>query len=435
MERMIDEPEAQQLTEEEIRDFEKISDLYEGLHAWELLVRVIDKSYRELTTKAGRDITVLNLELIDRMGYIIEACFFSDAADKYNQIVFKGKVYRIRRGTVKLNTYSSKKSDKHSTYCLNLGRDTAVAEVREVPSIPKCSNNWWRLKQVIEHFAPNDLYSTPAILADCTPEKSINREDRTIYMQKLSVLDPITGDEMAVVIWNRQIKADLNELKGKSILLKNFKVTKYKEDFNLSSSFKSDIILHEFFKDYEGKVNTRSSRKSRDDGKVKTMAELEHEINQLDNRPIYSLLNVWIQDIKFDFKWFYEACTNPKCKKAAVSYSRCANCLFELTECQRKFILPLELCDFTGSIFTTAFDESAALILKGTSIEEIVCMLDKDRKEFGESFRFDNYRVTICSKRDENGRVRHSIVGKMAVLPPEEVCTQNLSLIRQQLSN
>ena len=78
-----------------IRQFEKISDLYENMSGWVLLVRLVDKSYREFISKGGAYIKLLTLQLIDRTGNTIEASVFSHKAELYNDKLREGKVYRI----------------------------------------------------------------------------------------------------------------------------------------------------------------------------------------------------------------------------------------------------------------------------------------------------------------------------------------------------
>jgi hypothetical protein len=60
--------------------------------------------------------------------------------------------------------------------------------------------------------------------------------------------------------------------------------------------------------------------------------------------------------MNFKGKWAYEACNNPKCKKSAEAYTKCLNCGHYNDNTNRRFKLPIEITDFTGSLWTTAFD-------------------------------------------------------------------------------
>ena len=61
--------------------------------------------------------------------------------------------------------------------------------------------------------------------------------------------DPISNIVMEVTIWNNQINID-ESLLNKTILLKHFKLIKYKDSYNLSSVFNSSISKQKYFQDY-----------------------------------------------------------------------------------------------------------------------------------------------------------------------------------------
>lgn len=64
----IEEEAEADLDVNEIKKFDKIADLFVDIPAWEILVRVIEKSYREFNNKAGKPIKLFSMTLIDRTG-------------------------------------------------------------------------------------------------------------------------------------------------------------------------------------------------------------------------------------------------------------------------------------------------------------------------------------------------------------------------------
>ena len=90
---------------------------------------------------------------------------------------------------------------------------------------------------------------------------------------------------------------------------------------------------------------------------VKTIKELEHEINVMNpSESIYSDLEVWFSHVSFKGRWFYEACNNVKCKRGTESFTQCSHCGHYNDNTQKKLILPIEISDISGSLWTTAFD-------------------------------------------------------------------------------
>ena len=50
------------------------------MHAWELLVRIVDLNYTEFISKKGKEIRMLTVEFIDLAGWTIEGIFFGEQA-------------------------------------------------------------------------------------------------------------------------------------------------------------------------------------------------------------------------------------------------------------------------------------------------------------------------------------------------------------------
>jgi replication factor A1 len=71
----------------------------------------------------------LNIELIDNQGTQIQATFFNDQADKYDELLQENKVYTFSNGTVKManQKYTSIKND----FCIVFDRNSEIKEVAD----------------------------------------------------------------------------------------------------------------------------------------------------------------------------------------------------------------------------------------------------------------------------------------------------------------
>ena len=76
------------------------------------------------------------------------------------------------------------------------------------------------------------------ILLELGEERSIERDGRTIYKQHGLLGDPLTRKSMEIILWNRNIELDQNLL-HRTVTLKNFKLSKYRDLLSLGSVFKS----------------------------------------------------------------------------------------------------------------------------------------------------------------------------------------------------
>ena len=90
------------------------------------------------------------------------------------------------------------------------------------------------------------------MLLEVEEERKIPKSGRNIILQTIKIGDPVSKMIVEVKIWERNVKIN-KEFLNKTVLLKNFKITKYEGKFYLSSCFSSDIVKHKYFKEFERK--------------------------------------------------------------------------------------------------------------------------------------------------------------------------------------
>jgi replication factor A1 len=357
------------VTDEGLKQYEKINDLYIGFQGkWEIVVRVIEKSYREFTNKSGKLTKIFNMTLVDRTGIKIDGVMFGDSAKEYHDLIKLNHIYRMSRGQIREENYNQTKRKDYSKYNLIFSKDSVFVPVRELSSIPRAANSDPTLEQIIGENDLEKTYNFSAVLLEIGEERNIEKGDRTIFKKSLIVGDPETKKSIDVVVWNKDLYINPMWV-DKTILLKSFRLHNYRDTLSFSSIFRSEIMLsenHRFSRfegkltkeDYEPTSEQREDNRAQDTRLSRFVKEIEAEVmysNTLE--PVFSDLEVWITHMSFKNKWFYDACNNPKCKKAAESGTKCINCGHFNELVQRRFIIPIELSDCTGSIWTTAFDE------------------------------------------------------------------------------
>jgi hypothetical protein len=109
---------------------------------------------------------VLNLEFIDRTGYIIQGVFFGLQAEYRNADIHKGKVYRVARAHLEEDNYHKRKTEKHSSLMIKFFKDSSIVEVQDVPEIPHCFNNWIRLSQITVESTVDEMFNVVVILLE-----------------------------------------------------------------------------------------------------------------------------------------------------------------------------------------------------------------------------------------------------------------------------
>ena len=118
--------------------------------------------------------------------------------------------------------------------------------------------------------------------------------------------------------------------------------------------------------------------------------------------------------LRFQGKWFYSSCSNPRCKKNSEAQSTCRHCGVFNTEVALRYILPVEMSDFTGSLWTTAFDDFANDLFRGYSLHQLSRCSEGDLKHFAEKYFYRQFKVRLATKKEQDGVIRHMPMGKPA---------------------
>jgi hypothetical protein len=85
--------------------------------------------------------------------------------------------------------------------------------------------------------------------------------------------------------------------------------------------------------------------------------------NMAENDAVWSDLRVYLNRIKDKPKKIYDGC--PNCKKGVQPEdTSCSGCNKNFDKPTSRYIVPIEISDYTGSIWTTAYDEFAVKMFK-----------------------------------------------------------------------
>jgi replication factor A1 len=105
-------------------------------------------------------------------------------------------------------------------------------------------------------------------------------------------------------------------------------------------------------------------------------------------------------------KNYYIGC--PKCKKkvAEVDAAVCVHCSTPYDEAQFRYVLSLNLADYTDSLWVNAYDEAGEALL-GISARVMAGMKEEEIQEQIKKIRYRHRKVRMVTKNEEfNGAVR-----------------------------
>lgn len=102
-------------------------------------------------------------------------------------------------------------------------------------------------------------------------------------------------------------------------------------------------------------------KEEQSDGSVmKNLKELNAAMDTLiQGESLRTDLDVYVNRLMTK-KWFYDGC--PSCNKAAEKGMPCNHCNKYVEKTVPHFVMPIELSDSFGSIYSTAYDEQAKKI-------------------------------------------------------------------------
>ena len=307
-----------------------------------------------------------------------------------------------------------------------------VTEIEEeVEEIPSIRENFVRLGN-LDSAADDRSYNVVAVIVNIFNEREIQKADRTLILEGIKIGDPLTQRTLDVSIWNRQVRLSA-EMIGQSFLFKNFKLTRYKEQPNLQSIFRSEIVRHSFFDEFEGKHISYGAQTKTHSGKLKLIREVSDEVRTMGNETLFSEVRARVTRIGFDRKWFYLACG--KCKKAVGEGEHCSNCECPTSQAVKRYILQVELADSSGSLWATSFEEAALCFLGDTPVEELSCLGHEELEAVGNSSRYEqDYLLTVSSRRHQLS-VKHSVMGRPHRIDEAQQAKHNLKRIAQLLND
>lgn len=187
----------------------------------------------------------------------------------------------------------------------------------------------------------------------------------------------------------------------------------------------------ENYKAYE-LISDRRTKEEDNSGNIfKTMKDLSNAIDYMnDGETLRSDLCVFVNRLLLK-KWYYEGC--PGCNKAAEKGTSC-HCGKYVQQTIPHFIIPVELSDYTGSLYSSAYDEQAKKIFweEEGVIHKLMKFDEKQLKDVVEDYYYQEFKVRIYTKKDQEGRIKHNM-GKLEKITPEKIAMDNVNRIRDMM--
>lgn len=217
--------------------FMPIKALNQFTNDWVIKARVVKKAPIREWKNAKSSGKLLNFDLIDKEGTMIQGTAFNEAAENFDSMLSGEGVYTFANGMVKLanKRFTAIPND----HCLTFGKDSIVQQCAEDDEIESVSFTFTGLNQ-IEDILQSKTVDVIGVILDVGPVSSINMRDGKVRNKRLLTI----GDEshvcIGVTLWGSVADAHSYST-GQVIAFKSCRVSDYNGKSLNASSYADEI--------------------------------------------------------------------------------------------------------------------------------------------------------------------------------------------------
>lgn len=90
------------------------------------------------------------------------------------------------------------------------------------------------------------------------------------------------------------------------------------------------------------------------------------------------------------------------------------------------------MSDVCGSLWTTAFDDTASMIFNGQGAKDLKQLDESELKDQAEKRLYHEYKIKVMTKKEESG-LKHSIIGKVTEINLAKKARSNVERIKRSI--
>ena len=376
-------------------------------HKWTIKARVTLKSDIKTWHKSTGEGKLFSVNLLDESGEI-KATGFNDQCDAFYELLQEGSVYYIST-PCRVSLAKKQFTNLPNDYELAFERDTVIEKADDQSSVPQMKFNFCSIQELqsVEKDNTVDMIGVLKDVAEVTEIVS-KKDGRPFQKRELTMVDD-TGYSVRVTVWGKT--ANSFDTQPESVIA--FKGTKV-SDFGgkslslLSSGTMSvdpdipDAHRLKGWYDSTGRTNTFNTHQNmasmgnatgrKDD--VMTIQKVKEDNLGHDDQAYFSIKAtvVFVKQENFAYPACpSEGCNNKKVTSLGDGTWQCERCNIAHEKPNYRYILNLNVADFTSHQWLTCFDESAKAIM-GISANELNDLRENDDAAFQAAFDAANLK-------------------------------------------
>eukprot|EP00347_Sterkiella_histriomuscorum_P003463 403364199 len=413
---------------------------------WRIKARVVKKHEKKLWKNSKGEGWIMNIELMDCFGTQIQATFFKDSAERFDQIIKEGNIYLFSNGSVKLANH--KYTQIRNDFTLVFDKNADIVEVPDDLSIQEKGFNFLGIKDIMT-VEKNKIIDIIGILHQIGPLQEVqtkaghNKEKRMLTLADESemIIQLCLWGDMAhrFDMMDETCSNHVIAIKGGKVVDYAGKQLNIHEDAYIMldiphprteqlrawyDNLQNKDVLKNIVVKKERTENNQAQNKQQEN--VRMIAEVLDYLNQASqdqskmgfnqnnngNVFAYFWVNCQISFIKKDDKLYYLACPEENCRKKVIEDTdsktfRCESCNQSFQSCVPTYMLMARIIDQSDSIFVNFYREQGSQIMSVPP--EVIRRIKEEEQEeqLNDIFidaQFKPYQILIKAKQSNYGQ-------------------------------
>ena len=383
-------------------------------HKWTIKARVTNKSEIKTWHNKNGEGKLFSVNLLDESGEI-RGTGFNDQCDALYDIFQEGGVYYIS-SPCKVNMAKKQFSNLNNDYELMFERETNVEKAEEQNGVPQVRFNFTSIGN-LQTIEKDSTIDTIGVLKEVGETSQIvsKTTNKPYDKRELTLVDD-TGYSVRLTIWgNTATNFDANtesvlafkgvkvsDFGGRSLSLLSSGSMAIDPDIDDAHKLKGWYLgqgKNDSFLSHAQMGATMSAAGGRSDPQKTTMQVKEENLGMGENAD-YFVTKATIVYVKPD-SFAYPACLKPECNKKVVEIDpgqwRCEKCDITHPKPEYRYILSVNVSDYTGQIWLSCFDDVGRMIM-GMTADELMRIKDEEEKTVGEQVFHDANCKTFTFK-------------------------------------
>ncbi|TXT13513.1 hypothetical protein VHUM_00880 [Vanrija humicola] len=367
---------------------------------WTIKARVTQKSEIKHWSNQRGEGKLFSVTLMDETGEI-RATGFNEAVDAFYNVLEEGKVFFVTRA--RINIAKKQFSSVNNEYEITFDNNTEI-EPCDDDSVPQIKYNFKGLGDLGE-LAKDAVTDVIGVVKDVYDLGSVTSKatQKPFAKRDIQIVDQ-SGQSVRLTLWGKTAESfqgtdepviafkgvKVSDFGGRSLSMFSSATMSINPDIPEAHSLRGWYDAEgrgKSFQQYTNAMSGGGGAAPRPD-EIKTIGQAKDEQLGMSDKTDYFTTTATIMFIKQE-TFSYPACANPDgCNKKVIDEGsgwRCEKCDRSWEAPIHRYILSMNVMDYTGSFWITAFNEVAELIL-GVSANELMRLKEEGDPSFERHF-------------------------------------------------